>query len=88
MSTVSLGAVGPYDLSDSPAENILSIFREAFEIWPNNRWTQTLEQGDLAWVDGNCGGASYLVISKSPRVAGTETIVEGLARFKLNSARA
>lgn len=53
-------------------------FREAFESYdPNNgRWRQEADANDLVFVDGNTAGASYLVISKSPLVAGTETVVE------------
>jgi hypothetical protein len=36
-----------------------------------------LGTGDLAYADGNAAAASYLVLSKSPLYAGTETIIEG-----------
>lgn len=54
--------------------NITGKFREAFEVYtPGVNWDQTLGTGDLVYVDGNAAAASYLVISKSPLVAGTET---------------
>ena len=53
-------------------------FREAFEEYVpgGNRWRETKASGDLVFVDGNAASASYLVISKDPLTAGTETAVE------------
>lgn len=57
-------------------QNVSSRFREAFEAWPNRNWDVTQHPDDLIFVDGNAAAASYLVISKSPLVAGTESSIE------------
>lgn len=59
--------------------NITGKFREEFETYDpvnGNRWMESKAAGDLVFVDGNAVAASYLVISKDPLTAGTETIVE------------
>jgi hypothetical protein len=59
--------------------NITGKFREAFESYDpvnGDRWMESKAAGDLVFVDGNAAAASYLVISKDPLTAGTETIVE------------
>lgn len=58
-------------------QNITTKFREAFESYTPNgdRWAESRASGDIVMVDGNAVGASYLVISKDPLVAGTETTV-------------
>ncbi len=56
------------------------LFREAFESFdtaaPGARWAKSVDPNDLVFVDGNTASASYLVISKSPLVAGTQTEIE------------
>lgn len=63
------------------------LFREAFESFdpdaPGTRWSKAAHASDLVFVDGNTAGSSYLVISKSPLVAGTETEVETRGTFDL-----
>ena len=59
--------------------NITGKFREAFESYDpvaGGKWMETKAAGDLVFVDGNAVAASYLVISKDPLTAGTETAVE------------
>jgi hypothetical protein len=59
--------------------NITGKFREAFEAYDpvaGGKWMETKTAGDLVFVDGNAVAASYLVISKDPLTAGTETAVE------------
>ena len=59
--------------------NISTKFREAFETYdPVNggRWVESRAAGDLVFVDGNAAAASYLVVSKDPLSAGSETAVE------------
>ena len=64
--------------------NITTKFRDAFENFtPGEKWTQVLGSGDIVMVDGNAAAASYLVISKSPLVAGSETSIESLLNFSL-----
>jgi hypothetical protein len=56
--------------------NVTNRFRDAFESYtPGTNWTEIKGNGDLVYVDGNAAAASYLVVSKSPLVAGTETII-------------
>jgi len=67
---------GTYAEVVASSGNITNKFREAFETYtPGVNWDQTLGNGDLVYVDGNAAAASYLVISKSPLVAGTETAI-------------
>lgn len=63
------------------------LFRDPFEVYtpasPDSPWQETRANGDLVFVDGNTAGISYLVISKSPLFAGTETDVETKQTFNL-----
>ena len=64
------------------SNNITTKFREAFEAYdPVNggKWVESKAAGDLIFVDGNAAAASYLVISKSPLDAGTESAVTSSA---------
>lgn len=63
--------------------NITTKFREAFEVFDPAKWSATTAAGDIIQVDGNTAAASYLVISKSPYNAGTESVVETLATFSM-----
>lgn len=59
--------------------SVTGRFREAFETYdPVNggRWVESKAAGDLVFVDGNAAAASYLVVSKDPLSAGTETWIE------------
>ena len=59
--------------------SVTGRFREAFETYnpaTGGRWVESKADGDLVFVDGNAAAASYLVISKDPLVAGTETWLE------------
>jgi len=61
------------------AQNIAGKFREAFESYDpvaGGKWLETKAADDLVFVDGNAAAASYLVISKSPLSANTETSIE------------
>lgn len=65
-------------------ENIGSVIREAFETYvPGQTWAQVSGTGDLIYVDGNAASASYLVISKSPLVARTESSITAIAAAML-----
>lgn len=44
-------------------------------------WTVTADPSDLVFLDGNALGAGWLVVSKDPMAAGTETIVESIPTF-------
>jgi len=65
----------------------IATFRDAFETYNPNvaggNWNQVLGSGDLVFADGNAAGASYLVISKNPLVAGNVTQVETRNIFSL-----
>jgi hypothetical protein len=65
-------------------QNIVTKFRDAFEDYtPGTDWNQVLGSGDLIHVDGNAAGTSYLVISKSPLSAGTESSITSDLEFSL-----
>lgn len=69
---------------DSITSNITTKFRDAFETYvPGEVWNETKASGDIIQIDGNAAAASYLVISKSPLVAGTESDVETVLTFTL-----
>ena len=66
------------------SSNITGKFRESFESYdPVNggKWAETKAAGDLVYVDGNAVASSYLVISKNPLVAGTETAIETVGTY-------
>lgn len=72
------------DAAHVVTSNITTKFRDAFEAYtPGTNWSETKASGDLVYVDGNAAAASYLVISKDPLTAGTETTVESLINFGL-----
>jgi hypothetical protein len=55
-------------------ENITGKFRESFESFtPGVNWDLVTGSGDIVQTDGNAVSASYLVISKDPLTAETET---------------
>ena len=56
--------------------NITGKFRESFEgFTPGVNWNLTTGSGDIVQTDGNAVSASYLVISKDPLTANSETIL-------------
>jgi len=62
--------------------NVQTEFRESFETYNTTTvWSETLGTGDIVQLDGNAVSCSYLVISKDPLTAGTETIVETRGAF-------
>lgn len=68
------------------SSNIVTKFRDAFETYDSTvdgNWTESKASGDLVFVDGNAAAASYLVISKDPLVAGTESVIESRLNFGL-----
>jgi hypothetical protein len=74
------GLFTPHQVS----QNISTKFRDAFESFSPERWTAVATgTGDIVQVDGNAASASYLVLSKSPWNAGTETILETVGTFTL-----
>lgn len=75
--------VGTVDGKPVNVANITDKFREPFETWPSSNWTETDANGDIVTVDGNTMGASYLVISKSPLEAGTETYIDTVSNFEM-----
>jgi hypothetical protein len=63
------------------SQNITTKFREAFEVYDpvrGGKWEESKASGDLIYVDGNAAAASYLVISKDPLVAGTESSISSI----------
>ena len=71
--------------TEAQAANISTKFREAFEAYDptNGVWVEVLGSGDIIMLDGNAAAASYLVISKSPLYAGTESSIESRLRFTM-----
>lgn len=67
--------------------NIPTKFKETFETWPNDNWTQSQSPSgsntDLIFLDGNALAASYLVISKDPFAQGTDTYVDTTSKFSM-----
>jgi len=63
-------------------QNVDTEFRESFETYNTTTvWSQTTGTGDIVQLDGNAASASYLVISKNPLTATTETTVTTQASF-------
>ena len=66
------------------ANSFNAKLRDAFQTFPGDNWTIAKQAaGDLLFIDGNAGGASYVVISMSPLAAGTETWVESGFTFTM-----
>jgi hypothetical protein len=66
--------------------NFISKFRESFEDYPNPFvWEEkrTNATDDIVIADGNCVGASYLVISKDPWSADSEITITSKQKFSL-----
>lgn len=62
------------------------LLRESFEQYSpgeTGSWKEQIAAGDLIYLDGNALAASYLVISKDPLTAGTETSIETTAVFEI-----
>ena len=78
--------VTPITSSTNPVfvepQNITTQFRESFETYNTTTvWNQSVATGDIVQLDGNAVSASYLVISKDPLTADTETYVETQSTF-------
>jgi hypothetical protein len=67
------------------SSNITAKFRDAFESYSPTagKWAEVKASGDLIFVDGNASAASYLVISKDPLTAGTESNVETVGTYRM-----
>jgi len=79
---------GLADASGSPisSANPLAVHNSPLRLRDNFEgtlagWTVTAGSGDIVQIDGNALGASYLVVSKDPGAAGTDTILESVATF-------
>lgn len=75
----------PFPVKSLSTANITTKFREAFEVYDNTtRWNEvSIATGDLVMLDGNAAAASYLVISKDPTAADTETVIESRTTFDM-----
>jgi hypothetical protein len=70
------------EVISSVSSNLETKFRDAFESYtPGEKWTEVKASGDLVYVDGNAAAASYLVISKDPLAAGSETLLTANSTF-------
>jgi hypothetical protein len=64
--------------------NVATALRDSFQTFTSGvNWTLSSGSGDIVRVDGNSGGASYLVISKDPLTANTETSITSTALFTI-----
>lgn len=71
------GGIYAEEVCSVASSNITGKFREAFEAYtPGTKWIESKAAGDLVYVDGNAAAASYLVISKDPLSANSETSIE------------
>ena len=62
--------------------NVALALRDSFQTFASGtNWTLIQGTGDIVRTDGNSGGASYLVISKDPLTANTETTITSTATF-------
>lgn len=69
---------------DVTPDNITTKFREAFEAYTANvLWLENRAPGDIIQLDGNAASASYLVISKDPLTAGTESTLTSNVVFNV-----
>jgi hypothetical protein len=76
------GDVSPDNPMPVEPQNITTSFRESFETYNTSTvWNQSVAAGDIVQLDGNAVSASYLVISKDPLTADTETYVETQSTF-------
>lgn len=66
------------------SQNIATKVQESFETLDLvNSWNLTKAAGDIVQLDGNTIGSSYLVISKDPLSAGTETMFSSKSNFSI-----
>jgi hypothetical protein len=75
-----------------PSDNVETTLREAFEVYnpavttsentDGKKWFESKVKGDIIQLDGNALAASYIVISKNPLEAGTESYIETVGRFE------
>jgi hypothetical protein len=64
------------------SSNSPSKFRDTFGTLDATKWTtRQTGSGDILQIDGNAAGSSYLVFSKDPLTAGTETILDTVTTF-------
>jgi len=81
---------GPFTVEPSegsgqfPTGNITKKYRTNCDTLPTlPDWNVTLGTGDLLLRDGNCQGASYWVLSKSPFNVGTRSVIDGTQAFDM-----
>lgn len=69
----------------SRPSNVDDSFRDAFEAYSptSGKWNEVDGSADMVFLDGNTLGASYIVISKDPWMAGTETFVETGSKYPI-----
>lgn len=66
-------------------QNFLTKFRDGFKDYnTTDNWTEVSKgTNDIIQTDGNAGGSSYLVISKSSLNTDTETVIETKKEFDM-----
>ena len=83
-SARSQSIVPATDSPQFPTGNVTKKYRTNCDTLPLVAdWTTTTATGDLLFLDGNCQGASYWVLSKSPLNTGTTSIIDGVGTFSM-----
>lgn len=83
-SALSQSIVPASDAPQFPTGNITKKYRTNCDVLPLAQdWNTTTATGDLLFLDGNCQGASYWVLSKSPFNTGTTSIIDGIDTFSM-----
>ena len=89
LTNTATGGVSHWNATDGSAHtianNVTTPFFDGFETYSSTsgRYNQSIQSGDLVYVDGNAASASYLVFSKSSLNAGTESFVESVTTFDM-----
>lgn len=83
-SALSQSIVPANDSPQFPTGNVTKKYRTNCDTLPLAQdWNTTTATGDLLFLDGNCQGASYWVLSKSPFNTGTTSIIDGIDTFSM-----
>jgi hypothetical protein len=84
IGTVTRGATQDNPITVNPA-NVKAKFHDPFETFnTSSKWNYVQSgSGDFIIPEGNAVGSSYLVISKSPLITGSVSIIESQQTFKL-----
>jgi hypothetical protein len=83
-SALSQSIVPASDVAQFPTGNVTKKYRTNCDSLPLAQdWSTTTAAGDLLFLGGNCQGASYWVLSKSPFNLGTTSKLDGINTFSM-----